>query len=262
MEDARFVHFVGDDGERTYYGTYTAFDGRHVVPQLIQTGDFHRFRISQMSGAAAKNKGLAIFPRMIGGRYAALSRWDRESNDLVLSDNCRHWDSPVTVQAPDRPWELIQLGNCGSPIETDEGWLVLTHGVGPMRVYGIGALLLDRHDPSIVLGRLREPLLTPSAEEREGYVPNVVYSCGALVHRGVMVLPYGCSDLSVRVATVPLDDLLGALESPGRSATAATPQLRALVTPSAEPENPGRTVATSATEAPQRFDSTSARTAL
>jgi len=211
MEDARFVRFMGDDGAVTYFGTYTAFDGRHVVPQLVQTGDFHRFRVSQMSGAAAKNKGLAIFPRMVDGRFAALSRWDRESNDLVLSDNCRHWDSPVTVQAPERDWEIIQLGNCGSPIETEAGWLVLTHGVGPMRVYGIGALLLDRRDPSVVIGKLPLPLLTPNDDEREGYVPNVVYSCGAMAHGDRLVLPYGCSDHTIRVATVDLPGLLDAL---------------------------------------------------
>jgi len=252
MEDARFVRFSGPDGERTYYGTYTAFDGRHVVPQLIQTADFHRFRISQMSGSAAKNKGLAIFPRHIDGRYVALSRWDREANDLVLSDNCRHWDRPVTVQVPELDWELIQLGNCGSPIETKAGWLVLNHGVGPMRVYGIGALLLDRDDPTKVLGRLREPLLTPNDEEREGYVPNVVYSCGALVHDGTLVLPYGSSDASVRVATLRVDDLIGALDE--------RVQGRGRVTPRVAPSNPGRTVASSDEVAPQRLASTSTST--
>ena len=212
MEDARFVQFTDTDVTPTYLGTYTAFDGAHVVPQLIETDDFHTFQIRQLSGSAAKNKGLAIFPRKIGGQYVALSRWDREANDLVTSDNARHWDNPVTVQSPEKSWELIQLGNCGSPIETDEGWLVLTHGVGPMRVYGIGALLLDRDDPTKVIGKLNQPLLTPNETEREGYVPNVVYSCGSLIHRGHLILPYGCSDSMVRVCVVEVDELLNALD--------------------------------------------------
>ena len=211
MEDARFVRFANDDGSVSYRGTYTAFDGSHVVPQLIQTSDFRTFEIKQLSGAAAKNKGLALFPRKISGRYLALSRWDRESNDIAWSDDGVHWDDTTTIQQPENAWELVQLGNCGSPIETDEGWLVLTHGVGPMRTYSIGALLLDLDDPSHVIGRLRKPLLTPSEQEREGYVPNVVYSCGAMTHGGLLVLPYGCSDSKVRFATVELQDLLAEL---------------------------------------------------
>ena len=211
MEDARFVHFTDDDGHSTYYGTYTAFDGQHVVPQMIQTSDFLNFRISQLSGSSAKNKGLALFPRKVNGQFVALSRWDRESNDLVYSENARHWDRGITVQAPEQPWELIQLGNCGSPIETEAGWLVLTHGVGPMRLYGIGAMLLDLDDPSRVIGKLQEPLLTPDEHEREGYVPNVVYTCGALAHGDTLVMPYGCSDATVRIATVDLPSLLAQL---------------------------------------------------
>ena len=208
MEDARFVRFIEDDGVATYLGTYTAFDGSHVVPQLIQTKDFRTFDVMQLSGGAAKNKGLALFPRRVGGRYLALSRWNRESNDIAYSDDGMHWEDTATIQEPENSWELVQLGNCGSPLETEKGWLVLTHGVGPMRSYSIGAMLLDLDDPRRVLGRLRAPLLTPNADEREGYVPNVVYSCGALIHADHLVLPYGCSDSPVRVATVSVPELL------------------------------------------------------
>lgn len=211
IEDARFTRFTHDDGSVTYYATYTAFDGAHVASHLLETTDFRVFRISQLTGPGARNKGMALFPRRIGGWYVALSRWDRENNAIVTSDDRRSWVEPMTLQTPEQPWELIQLGNCGPPIETPAGWLVLTHGVGPLRVYGISAILLDLDDPRRVIGRLTEPLLTPTADEREGYVPNVVYSCGSLVYRDTLVLPYGCSDSSIRIALVDLPALLDRL---------------------------------------------------
>jgi predicted GH43/DUF377 family glycosyl hydrolase len=216
MEDARFVRFVDDDGSVTYYATYTAFDGVHVAPQLLETKDFLAFRVTQLAGPAAKNKGMALFPRRIGGRYVALSRWDRESNAIVTSENCRTWGKAVTLQSPQEPWELLQIGNCGSPLETPDGWLVLTHGVGPMRVYSIGAVLLDLDDPTRVVARLPEPVMVPDASEREGYVPNVVYSCGALLHGETVVLPYGIGDAAIGVAVIRVPELLDRL----RAATA------------------------------------------
>lgn len=208
LEDARFTRFVDDEGKATFYATYTAYDGSRVAPHLLQTDDFETFDIAQLLGPAAKNKGMALFPRRVNGQYLALSRWDRESIDIASSVDGRYWDGAVTVHAPQQPWELIQLGNCGAPVETAEGWLVLTHGVGPMREYGIGAILLDLDDPAKTIGVLDEPLLTPNDEEREGYVPNVVYTCGALLHGETLVLPYGCSDSSIRFAFVDLPELL------------------------------------------------------
>ena len=213
MEDARFVRFVDDDGTVTYYATYTAFDGVHVAPQLLETADFRRFRVTQLTGTPATNKGLALFPRRVGGRYLALSRWDRERNFLAESANGRSWTTAATLQSPERPWELLQLGNCGSPIETSEGWLVLTHGVGPMRVYSIGAILLDLDDPARVRSGLSAPLMVPDDTERDGYVPNVVYSCGALLHGESLVIPYGISDASIGIAVVDLGELLDRLVS-------------------------------------------------
>ncbi|WP_111767737.1 glycoside hydrolase family 130 protein [Nakamurella deserti] len=211
MEDARFTLFTADDGTRSYVGTYTAFDGREISPRLIRTDDFSCFEISPLIGPAATNKGMALFPRTVGGRHLALSRWDRESITLATSPDGHRWDIGPIVQRPTQPWELIQLGNCGPPIETPAGWLVLTHGVGAVRTYGIGALLLDLDDPTTLIGALPEPLLTADADERDGYVPNVVYSCGALVHGDRLVLPYGCSDSSIRIATVDLPALLDRL---------------------------------------------------
>ena len=211
MEDARFVRFVDDDATVTYYATYTAFDGVHVAPQLLATSDFRHFQITQLTGLAAENKGLALFPRRIDGCFVALSRWDRERNSLTRSTNGRSWAAPTTLQSPERPWELLQLGNCGSPIETPEGWLVLTHGVGPMRVYSIGAVLLDLDDPARVLARLSAPLMVPDESERDGYVPNVLYSCGALLHGDVLVIPYGISDAMIGFAVVDVGELLGRL---------------------------------------------------
>lgn len=212
MEDARFVRF--NDGQNAvYYATYTAFDGSQVAPHLLETSDFRTFTVSQLSGPSARNKGMALFPRRIAGRYAALSRWDRESNAIGYSDDGHRWSQAVTVQAPARPWELIQLGNCGSPIETPAGWLVLTHGVGPMREYAMGAILLDLDEPEHLIGALSEPLLIADDSERDGYVPNVAYSCGSMLHADTVVLPYGCSDSSVRIATVDLSLLLERLTS-------------------------------------------------
>jgi predicted GH43/DUF377 family glycosyl hydrolase len=213
MEDARFVRFSDDDASVTYYASYTAFNGTDIGQQLLETKDFVHFTSSPMAGAAAANKGLALFPRRIAGRFAALSRSDRESNTIAFSENPRRWEDGLPCQRPTTSWEVVQLGNCGSPIETELGWLVLTHGVGPMRTYCIGALLLDLEDPTQVIGRLREPLLSPTPEEQDGYVPNVVYSCGALVHNGNLILPYGMGDSAIGVATVALDVVLDALRA-------------------------------------------------
>jgi predicted GH43/DUF377 family glycosyl hydrolase len=213
MEDARFVRFVDDDGSVTFYASYTAYSGSHISQQLLQTTDFRTFASMPMVGRAAANKGLALFPRRIRGRFAAMSRSDRESNSIAFSDYPFEWTASVACQQPARAWEALQLGNCGPPIETEAGWLVLTHGVGPMRTYRIGAMLLDLDDPTRILGRLRQPLLSPAVDEQDGYVPNVVYSCGALVHRGTLVLPYGIGDAAIGVATVPLGELLAALEA-------------------------------------------------
>ncbi len=213
MEDARFVRFTEDDGESTLYATYTAYDGQDIGQQLLATDDLVSFTSSPLVGPAAANKGLALFPRRIGGRYAALSRSDRESNAIAFSEDLHRWEEALPCQSPERAWELLQLGNCGSPIETHRGWLVLTHGVGPMRTYNIGALLLDLEDPTRIIGQLRQPLLSPRPDEQDGYVPNVVYSCGALVHNGTLVIPYGIADAAIRVATVPVADLVAALET-------------------------------------------------
>jgi predicted GH43/DUF377 family glycosyl hydrolase len=212
IEDARFVCFRNDDGAQTYYATFTAYDGRVVVPELVETSDFFHFRFITLNGPAAENKGMAMFPRKIGGLYAMLSRQDNENIYLMFSDNVHFWNERRVLLKPAFPWELIQMGNCGSPIETDAGWLVLSHGVGPMRKYCIGAFLLDRDDPAKVIGRLREPLLQPNRNEREGYVPNVVYTCGALLHNGELIIPYGLADHATGFATVPLAEVLAAME--------------------------------------------------
>ena len=211
MEDARFVRFVEDDGSVTFYATYTAYSGSKISQQLLATEDFRWFTSVPLVGRAAANKGLALFPRRINGRFAALSRSDRESNTIAFSDELSVWTDALPCQQPTEAWEALQLGNCGAPIETDAGWLVLTHGVGPMRTYSIGAILLDLDDPTQVLGHLREPLLSPTTDERDGYVPNVVYSCGALVHDDSLVIPYGISDGAIGVATVSMSELLAAL---------------------------------------------------
>jgi len=211
IEDARFVCFQNDDGTQVYYATFTAFDGKVVLPELVETSDFLRFRFITLNGPAARNKGMALFPRKINGLYAMLSRQDNENIYLMFSDNVHFWNEHKVLLKPTFPWELIQIGNCGSPIETDAGWLVLSHGVGPLRKYCIGAFLLDLDDPVKVIGRLREPLLKPDQNEREGYVPNVVYTCGALVHKGALIIPYGLADHATSFATVPLDEVLAAM---------------------------------------------------
>ncbi len=212
IEDARFVRFHNDDGSYLYYATFTAYDGKVIMPELVETVDFLSFRFITLNGPAARNKGMALFPRKINGLYAMLSRQDNESIYLMFSDNVHFWNEHEVLLEPTFPWELVQLGNCGSPIETDAGWLVLSHGVGPVRKYCIGAFLLDRDDPSKVIGRLREPLLQPNQDEREGYVPNVVYTCGALLHRGTLIIPYGLADHATGFATVPLDEVLAAMD--------------------------------------------------
>ncbi len=213
MEDARFVRFVDDDKSARYYATYTAWDGFNIIPQLIETKDFRSFRVATLNGSAVQNKGMALFPRKIAGRYAMLSRSDRENIDLMFSDRVREWQTSEHLCIPEQPWELIQIGNSGSPIETEAGWLVLTHGVGPMRTYGIGAVLLDLDDPSHVIGRLRDPLILPDRDERDGYVPNVVYSCGGMVHGQWLFIPYGISDMGARIAKIELAQLLNALRA-------------------------------------------------
>jgi predicted GH43/DUF377 family glycosyl hydrolase len=212
IEDARFVRFQNDDGTYRYYATYTAYDGKLILPQFLETDDFLHFRFITLNGPAARNKGMALFPRKIGGRYAMLGRQDYENIYVIFSDHLHFWHTSKMVVRPMFPWEFLQLGNCGSPIETEKGWLVLSHGVGPMRKYCIGAFLLDRDDPRRVIGRLREPLIRPSENEREGYVPNVVYSCGSLLHGRTLIIPFAMSDYATTFATVSLDEILGAME--------------------------------------------------
>ena len=211
IEDARFVCFKRDDGTHVYYATFTAYDGKVVVPELIETPDFLSFRFITLNGPAARNKGMALFPRKIKGRYAMLSRQDNENIYLMFSENVHFWNEHKLLLRPAFAWETTQIGNCGSPMETEAGWLVLSHGVGPLRKYSIGAFLLDRDDPGKVIGRLSEPLLTPNENEREGYVPNVVYTCGALVHNGELIIPYGLADHATGFATVPLHQVLAAM---------------------------------------------------
>ena len=211
IEDARFVRFRKDDGTHVYYATFTAYDGRVIMPELLETSDFLRFRFISLNGPEAENKGMALFPRKVNGCYAMLSRQDNENIFLMCSDNVHFWNERRLLLKPTFPWELVQIGNCGSPIETEAGWLVLSHGVGAMRQYCIGAFLLDLEQPSKVIGHLREPMITPEPSEREGYVPNVVYSCGALLHQGQLIIPYGLADHSTGFATVRLGDVLAAM---------------------------------------------------
>jgi predicted GH43/DUF377 family glycosyl hydrolase len=213
IEDVRLVRFVDDDGDVTFYATYTAFEGRAIVQQLLATDDFLTFRASPLLGRATESKGLALFPRPIGGRFAAMSRFDGMSNAVAFSDDLLQWPTATPIVCPTSAWDSIQVGNCGPPIETDDGWLVLTHGVGPMRTYSMGAWLLDLDDPSKLIGRLRQPLLSPTIEEQDGYVPNVVYSCGALLHGATLLVPFGIADARIGFATVPLDALLAALHA-------------------------------------------------
>ena len=208
IEDARFVRFTDDDGAVTYYGTYTAYNGFRILPQLLETRDFTHFQITTLNGKYAQNKGVALFPRKIDGRHMMVSRVDGENLYIMASNNIRFWNEAHLLQTPQYPWEFMQIGNCGSPLETEEGWLLLTHGVGSMRQYCIGASLLDLEDPSRVIAQLREPLLAPNEKEREGYVPNVVYSCGALIHNGMLIIPYAMADSATSVATFKLRELL------------------------------------------------------
>ena len=213
IEDARFVRFVEDNGEVTYYATVTAYNGFRIVPELIQTKDFSRFRMITLNGKCARDKGMALFPRRINGNYMMVSRMDGERLFLMSSNNIHFWEDADLLLEPTEPWEAIQIGNCGSPIETPEGWLLLTHGVGPVRQYCIGVALLDLEDPRKVIGKLSDPILVPTGDEREGYVPNVVYSCGALIHNEELIIPYAMSDTASAIAVVPVRDLLEALQA-------------------------------------------------
>jgi predicted GH43/DUF377 family glycosyl hydrolase len=212
IEDARFVQF-DDGGRKPFYATYTAYNGRAIRSELIETADFVSFRMSPLKGTAARNKGMALFPRKIDGRYAMIARQDNENLYLIMSDDLYTWNGGVALLKPQFPWEFVQIGNCGSPIELDQGWLMLTHGVGPVRKYSIGAVLLDKTDPSRVLARSREPLVRPEPSEREGYVPNVVYTCGAMRHNDQIILPYAISDTYSNFATIKIADLMQTLES-------------------------------------------------
>ena len=211
IEDMRLVQFRSDDGGICYYGVYTAYDGSHVMPQILETTGFHTAKIRTLGGRYALNKGMALFPRKVGGRYLMLGRLDNENLFLLKSDNVLFWNEAELLLKPRFAWEIIQIGNCGSPIETEAGWLVLTHGVGPMRQYSIGVVLLDQDDPSRVIGRLPEPLLVPTEDESIGYVPNVVYSCGGMIHNDKLVIPYAISDRSSTFALVSLPELLAEL---------------------------------------------------
>ena len=217
FEDVRLVRFTEDDGSVCYFGTYTAYNGHAIMPQLLEIvppsdGEV-RITVHTMSGSRAQNKGMALFPRRLNGRYAMIGRLDNENLFLMYSDNVRRWDEATILQRPAFAWEFVQIGNCGSPLETEAGWLLLTHGVGPMRQYSIGATLLDLDDPSRIIGQTREPLLVPTEDERSGYVPNVVYSCGGMIHGDTLIIPYAMSDMYSKFATVPLTDLLAALQN-------------------------------------------------
>jgi predicted GH43/DUF377 family glycosyl hydrolase len=213
IEDARFVKFTNDDNEVIYYATYTAYDGTTILPKLIETKDFYHFKILPIHGEIARNKGMAFFPRKINGKYAMLCRIDGINNYIAYSDSLNIWREAKLIQQPKFPWEFIQIGNCGSPIETKEGWLVITHGVGSMREYVLGVSLFDLADPEKETGRLKTPILVPNVEEREGYVPNVVYSCGSIIHNGDLVIPYAMSDYASTYATVNLIELLNELKN-------------------------------------------------
>jgi len=211
IEDARFVRFVNDDGSIIYYATYTAYDGKTILPQLIETTDFISFKISTLNGEQAQGKGMALFPRKIGGKYVSLSRQDGENNAIMFSDNVHFWEKAETMQTPQFPHEFFQIGNGGSPIETDEGWLVITHGVGPMRTYSLGIELLDLENPSQIISRIDEPILIPNEHDREGYVPNVVYSCGGMIFQNELIIPYASADQRCGIATITLSELMARL---------------------------------------------------
>jgi predicted GH43/DUF377 family glycosyl hydrolase len=212
IEDARFVRFKDDDKSVIYYATYTAYNGFDILPQILETTDFLTFKMHTISGNAAQNKGMALFPRKINGKFVMLSRQDGVNNYIMFSDNIRFWDEAELLQEPIHPLEFVQVGNCGSPVETSAGWLALFHGVGPMRRYSVWAELLDLDDPTQVIGRLDEPILTPDEHERDGYVPNVVYTCGSMIHGDTLIIPYGIADQRCRVATVSIPELLSRLQ--------------------------------------------------
>lgn len=212
IEDARFVRFVDEDKSVTYYATYTAYNGFDILPQILETTDFLSFKMHTLSGKAAQNKGMALFPRKVNGKFVMLSRQDGVNNFIMFSDNIRYWNEAQLLQEPNHPLEFVQVGNCGSPVETSAGWLALFHGVGPMRRYSIWAELLDLDDPSQVIGRLDDPILTPDEHERDGYVPNVVYTCGSMIHGDTLIVPYGIADQRCRVATVLIPELLSRLK--------------------------------------------------
>ena len=212
IEDARFVKFSDENGETCYYATYTAYNYVSILPHLLKTKDFLKFDIITLNGKAVQNKGMALFPRKIKGKYAMLSRLDGENNYIMFSEHLHFWNEAKIIQKPVMPWEFVQIGNCGSPIETSEGWLVLTHGVGTMRQYSIGAVLLELENPSKVIARLEEPLISPNEKEREGYVPNVVYSCGSLIHNDMLIIPYAMSDIRSGIATVRVRDLIDCMK--------------------------------------------------
>ncbi|HMC83997.1 MAG TPA: glycoside hydrolase family 130 protein, partial [Chitinophagaceae bacterium] len=215
IEDARFVRFTNDDGEVTYYATYTAYDGITILPKLLLTKDFYHFKVMPVHGEVAQNKGMALFPRKIHGKYAMLCRIDGVNNYISFSENINVWREATLLQTPKYPWEFVQMGNCGSPVETAEGWLVITHGVGSVREYVLGVSLLDLEDPKKEIGRLPQPLIIPNNKEREGYVPNVVYSCGSMIHETDLIIPYAMSDYASTYATVNLAELLAALKNAG-----------------------------------------------
>jgi len=213
IEDARFVKFTEDDGEVIYYATYTAYDGKSILPKLLSTRNFYHFKGLPIHGELAKNKGIALFPRKINHKYAILCRIDGINNYIAFSDNINVWREATLIQKPKYSWELVQVGNCGSPIETEEGWLVITHGVGPMREYVLGASLYELNNPEKEIGRLKTPLLVSNNEEREGYVPNVLYSCGSIIHNGNLIIPYAMSDYASTYATIDLNELLHELKN-------------------------------------------------
>jgi predicted GH43/DUF377 family glycosyl hydrolase len=213
IEDARFVKFTEDNNNVIYYATYTAYNGISILPKLLDTRNFYHFRVLPVHGEIAQNKGMAMFPRKVNGKYAMLCRLDGFNNYIAFSDNITIWREAKLLQQPKFPWELIQIGNCGSPIETDEGWLVITHGVGSMREYVLGASLFDLHNPEKEIGRLKSPLLMPNTAEREGYVPNVVYSCGSIINDNDLIIPYAMSDYVSTYATVNLRELLNELKN-------------------------------------------------
>jgi len=211
IEDARFVRFVDDDGTVSYYATYTAYNGETILPQLIKTCDFLSFKVITLNGVQVQGKGMALFPRKIKGKYVMLSRQDGENNSIMFSDHLHFWQQAQILQEPEFPYEFMQMGNCGSPIETPEGWLVVTHGVGPLRTYSLAIELLDLEDPTRIISRIGEPILVPNAHEREGYVPNVVYSCGALIHQDELIIPYASGDQRCGIATLPVPQLMARL---------------------------------------------------